>query len=98
MTDSRKYTPDAVTAVLEHMLSTAKWLDSQGLYVMANGVNSAHDIITAQAQEIEALRAARVVAAEQALDEGLWFEATSITEAYLQQALRRIAKAIEGRP
>lgn len=32
---------------------------------------------------------------EQALDEGLWFHATTMPEAYLQEALRRLHAAIE---
>jgi hypothetical protein len=42
------------------------------------------------------LTEARSIAAEQAKDEGLWFCATTITEAYLQQELRRLTAAIEG--
>jgi hypothetical protein len=34
---------------------------------------------------------------EQANDEGLWFEAVCITEALLQQELRRLHAAIEGK-
>lgn len=34
--------------------------------------------------------------AEQAEDEGLWFNAQTASEAYLQQELRRIHAAIEG--
>lgn len=33
--------------------------------------------------------------AAQALDEGLWFDAKHISEAYLQQALRLLHKVIE---
>ncbi len=42
------------------------------------------------------LVAARKIAAEQAEDEGLWFEATTATEAYLQHALRTLTRAVEG--
>ncbi len=42
------------------------------------------------------LEAATLLAAEQADDEGLWFVAESVTEAYLQKALRDLATAIEG--
>ena len=34
---------------------------------------------------------------EQANNEALWFEARHITEAYLQQELRRLHEAIEGK-
>ena len=34
---------------------------------------------------------------EQAEDEGLWFQAESATEAYLQQALRKLHEIIEGK-
>jgi hypothetical protein len=40
--------------------------------------------------------AARAIAAEQAEDKGLWFIATTVTEAHLQAALRRLAAAVEG--
>jgi hypothetical protein len=40
--------------------------------------------------------AARTIAAEQAEDEGLWFVATTATEAHLQAALRRLTAAVEG--
>lgn len=35
------------------------------------------------------------VVAEQAEDEGLWFITETITEAYLQAALRRLHEAVE---
>jgi len=34
---------------------------------------------------------------EQADDEGLWFVAETITEDYLQRALRRLHAAVEGK-
>jgi hypothetical protein len=40
--------------------------------------------------------AARAIAAEQAEDTGLWFIATTVSEAHLQAALRRLTAAIEG--
>ena len=39
---------------------------------------------------------ARQIAAEQAEDDGLWFVAETASEAYLQQELRRLTRAIEG--
>ena len=41
------------------------------------------------------LAAAEALAAKQAEDEGLWFEAMTAPEAYLQNALRDLAAAIE---
>ena len=41
------------------------------------------------------LNAATALAAKQAEDDGLWFEATMVTEAHLQNALRELAAAIE---
>jgi hypothetical protein len=38
----------------------------------------------------------RRVVDEQANDEGLWFDAETAAEAYVQQALRRLHAAIEG--
>lgn len=40
--------------------------------------------------------ATRAIAAEQAEDTGLWFVATTVTEAHLQTALRRLTAAVEG--
>ncbi len=40
--------------------------------------------------------AARAIAAEQAEDTGLWFVATTVSEAHLQAALRRLTAAVEG--
>ncbi len=39
---------------------------------------------------------ARQLVEQQANDDGLWFVATTITEAYLQQALRKLHEAVEG--
>ena len=41
------------------------------------------------------LNAATALAAKQAEDDGLWFEAETVTEAHLQNALRELAAAIE---
>jgi hypothetical protein len=40
--------------------------------------------------------AARTIAEEQSYDPSLWFVATTVTEAHLQAALRRLAAAVEG--
>jgi hypothetical protein len=45
----------------------------------------------------ERLKEARKVVDEQAKDEGLWFDAVYITESMLQQALRRLHAAVEGK-
>jgi hypothetical protein len=37
----------------------------------------------------------KTLVAEQAEDDGLWFDAETITEAYLQQELRKLHAAIE---
>jgi len=42
------------------------------------------------------LAEARRVCDEQANDEGLWFVAVTVTEDYLQAALRRLHAAVEG--
>lgn len=47
-------------------------------------------------EECPVCKEARRVCAEQAEDEGLWFIAERITEAKLQQALRRLAAVVEG--
>lgn len=44
----------------------------------------------------ECLQVARQIVAEQAEDEGLWFVAQYVTEAHLQQELRRLHAAIEN--
>ncbi len=43
------------------------------------------------------LKAIRIVVDKQANDEGLWFIARTAPEAYLQQALRKLHRAIEGK-
>jgi hypothetical protein len=43
-------------------------------------------------------QAAQQVVSEQAEDEGLWFAAATASEAYLQQALRRLHAAVEQPP
>ena len=42
-------------------------------------------------------RVAKAIVDEQAEDEGLWFEARTAPEAYLQAALRRLHGAVEGK-
>jgi hypothetical protein len=42
------------------------------------------------------LNDARKLAAQQAEDDGLWFDAAYVTENYLQRALRTLAAVIEG--
>jgi hypothetical protein len=42
-------------------------------------------------------RAIKALVDEQAEDDGLWFIAETCAEAYVQQALRRLHEAIEGR-
>ena len=49
-------------------------------------------------EELEAkLKTACELAAKQAEDEGLWFDAQYASEAYLQNALRELAASIEGK-
>ena len=43
-------------------------------------------------------KAVKALVDEQANDEGLWFEAETCAEAYLQQALRKLHAVIEGKP
>jgi hypothetical protein len=45
-----------------------------------------------------AVQSAKDIADEQSYDTGLWFVATTVTEAHLQAALRRLAAAVEGEP
>ncbi len=47
--------------------------------------------------ESERLRVAQKLVAAQAEDEGLWFVAQTAAEGYLQQELRRLHAAIEGK-
>jgi len=42
------------------------------------------------------LQSAKAIANEQSYDTGLWFVATTVTEAHLQAALRRLTAAVEG--
>lgn len=61
----------------------------------------AHQDIPALIAYIEALEKERekleAVVAEQAADDGLWFQTDSIVEAYFQQELRRLHEIIEGK-
>lgn len=52
--------------------------------------------LTAQEQVAGVLSASRRLVNEQAEDEGLWFVAESVTEAYLQNALRKLHAAVES--
>lgn len=53
--------------------------------------------MTVSAEEaVRLLAAIRQCVDAQAEDEALWFDAVSITEAYLQQELRRLHRVIEG--
>jgi hypothetical protein len=45
---------------------------------------------------LEPQSAARTIADEQSYDTGLWFVATTVSEAHLQAALRRLTAAVEG--
>lgn len=60
------------------------------------GATSIREVIERLRVENDALRIAREIAAEQAEDGGLWFVAETITEDYLQRALRRLTRAVEG--
>jgi hypothetical protein len=45
---------------------------------------------------LEPQSTARAIADEQSYDTGLWFVATTVSEAHLQAALRRLTAAVEG--
>lgn len=47
--------------------------------------------------ELRKLAEARRVMDEQANDDGIWFIAETAAEAYLQQELRRLHEAVEGK-
>ena len=49
------------------------------------------------AEKLRRLQAAQAIVNEQAEDEGLWCVARSIVEAHLQQELRRLHEAVEGK-
>jgi hypothetical protein len=42
------------------------------------------------------VQSAKAIADEQSYDTGLWFVATTVSEAHLQAALRRLTAAVEG--
>ena len=50
----------------------------------------------AREKAIACRNAAIKITARQADDNGLWFQAETASEAYLQQALRELTRAIEG--
>jgi hypothetical protein len=49
-----------------------------------------------RAAEAAAMREAKRLVDEQARDEGLWFQAQTCAEAYVQTALRKLHAAVEG--
>lgn len=53
------------------------------------------DTPDAMSEMYEALTRIKALVDEQAEDEGLWFQAQTVPEAYLQQALRRLHGLIE---
>jgi hypothetical protein len=59
--------------------------------------HAAHDREWQRLRAVDAAaKAARTLINEQAEDEGLWFQAQSAPEAYLQQELRRLHDAVEA--
>jgi hypothetical protein len=57
------------------------------------------DVVPLYAAPVPAVQsAAKAIAEEQSYDPSLWFVATTVTEAHLQTALRRLAAAVEGEP
>lgn len=73
----------------------ARWKSSFDghVYIKNEEWGDVWDRLRASEAERERLRA---LVNEQAEDEGLWFKAEYITEAYLQQALRKLHALIEG--
>lgn len=59
--------------------------------------NNAATIVAGLRAASRVERVARLVA-QQAEDEGLWFEAQTAPEAYLQQELRKLHAAVEDKP
>lgn len=50
-----------------------------------------------KSKQLDRFFAALKLVEEQADDEGLWFQAKTAPEAYLQQALRRLRAVLEGK-
>lgn len=70
---------------------TVEWRDHQA------GLLRAHaDMLEENARLKDELAKLRQMVAQQAEDEGLWFNAATAPEAYLQQELRRLHAAVEG--
>lgn len=84
-----------LTADHEHAL---KWARSQNFGSVAARYAKlcaeAYDIVRAADEP----SAAHELVLRQAADEGLWFQAETASEAYLQQELRKLHAAIEGEP
>lgn len=55
-----------------------------------------NDLVDRLDKAVSSLAAGRQLVAKQAEDDGLWFQAKTAPEAYLQQELRRLHSAIEG--
>lgn len=97
---------DGLREVLDRLYIFATNALSNTNYLASNPPQSsaAWDIRNAISREIAALstappspvtREARLLVAQQAEDEGLWFVAQYASEAYLQQALRELHSVIE---
>ena len=70
---------------------TVEWRDHQACLLRAHA-----DMLEENARLKDELAKLRQMVAQQAEDEGLWFNAATAPEAYLQQELRRLHAAVEG--
>ncbi len=75
-------------------MSAQNYCAACGEYMPPHAPHTCAQWPPAKAMDQDAVRA---LVAEQANDEGLWFEAENAAEAYLQKALRRLHAVIEGK-
>lgn len=71
--------------------------EREGFPERIEAAHAPHDLRLAL-DVIEAAKLAKTLTDSQAEDDGLWFVAQTITEAYLQAALRSLAAAVEAIP
>lgn len=83
-----------------HARRSSAWQDSRGIPAMYRVKALAEHALGASAamsdSKATTAEPALKVVLEQALDDGLWFVAETITEQYLQSALRRLHFAVES--
>lgn len=86
---------------MSHYTEGRRYSHIHKAWILESGWNDSEEIAALRAQlaardaEVGRLKRATELCASQAEDEGLWFIAETITEDYLQRALRALHRVIE---